>query len=80
MAAKKETFKMPRFWLERSTHVEITGDVSFMPNAVAMTFSVATPKDGQTASLVDGGLGTEADFARRGGKMARGGGSEDRNA
>ncbi|MCA9742549.1 MAG: M20/M25/M40 family metallo-hydrolase [Deferribacteres bacterium] len=66
VTARKEAFQMPRFWLERETRVSISGDASFSPSAVAMTFSVATGSDGQTASLVDGGFGTEADFARLG--------------
>lgn len=64
--AYKEAFTMPRFWLERRTEVEIGGDVQFAPHAVAMTFSVATPAEGLTAPLVDGGFGTDADFARLG--------------
>ncbi|MFQ5633127.1 MAG: M28 family peptidase, partial [bacterium] len=64
--AWKEAFKMPRYWLERSTVVEISGDVAFQPNAVAMAFSVATPGNGMTAPLVDGGFGTDADFAHLG--------------
>ncbi|MCG8606094.1 peptidase M28, partial [bacterium] len=69
--AKKEAFIMPRFWLERSAEAVISGDVTYEPNVVSMTFSVGTPKEGLTAPLVDGGRGTEADFARLG-KAAKG--------
>jgi hypothetical protein len=62
--AKKEGFIMPRFWLERSAKAVIGGDVTYKPNVVSMPFSVATPREGLTAPLVDGGHGTEADFAR----------------
>ena len=64
--AKKEGFMMPRFWLERSAEAVISGDVIYKPNVVSMTFSVGTSKEGLTAPLVDGGHGTETDFARLG--------------
>lgn len=63
---RKEAFTLPRFWLERSSEAEITGDVSFTPRVVAMTFSASTPETGLTAPLLDGGKGTEADFSRLG--------------
>ncbi|NIR47022.1 M20/M25/M40 family metallo-hydrolase [candidate division KSB1 bacterium] len=71
VTARKESFTMPRFWLERSCEATVTGDVSFKPDVVTMTFSAATPEDGLTAPLVDGGMGTVQDFARLGSK-ARG--------
>lgn len=66
VTARKEAFKMPRLWLERSTQVEISGDASLRPRAVAMTFSIGTSPDGFTAPLVDGGHGSDDDFARLG--------------
>ncbi|MDQ7054149.1 MAG: M20/M25/M40 family metallo-hydrolase [candidate division KSB1 bacterium] len=67
----KEPFEMPALWLEESSELRIHGDVSFTPRVVAMPFSVGTPPKGLTAPLVDGGFGTEDDFARLGEK-ARG--------
>ena len=64
VTARKEAFSMPEFWLARSAAAEVSGDVSFRPRVVSMPFSVATPQAGLTASLVDGGFGTDEDFAR----------------
>jgi len=66
--AKKEAFTMPAYWGERSCETAISGDVSFIPAAVAMPFSAPTPGTGLSAPLVDIGLGTEGDFARVGSK------------
>ena len=66
VTATKEAFTVPRFWLERSSNAEITGDATFTPKVVAMTFSTGTPKEGVTAPLLDGGSGSAADFARLG--------------
>lgn len=69
VTAQKEAFSVPRLWLEESTTASIHGDdVSFRPRVVAMTFSVGTDAAGVTAPLVDGGSGSEADFARLGNK------------
>lgn len=70
--AQKDSFQMPSRWLERSASATITGPgVNFSPRVAAMPFSVATPSAGLTAPLVDGGRGSEADFAKLGAK-ARG--------
>jgi hypothetical protein len=66
--AKKETFLMPRFWLERSSKAIISGDVSFIPQVVAMPFSSSTPEAGVKAPLIDVGHGTKEDFNRIGDK------------
>jgi hypothetical protein len=66
--AKKETYTMPRFWLERSSEAKISGDVSFIPHVVAMTFSSSTPEEGLKAPLIDVGHGTEEDFKQVGDK------------
>lgn len=66
VAAKKEAFQTPRFWLERSSEAKVTGDVSFDVNVVALTFSTSTPPNGLTAPIVAVGHGTEADFSRAG--------------
>ena len=69
--ARKEGFTMPALWLEESVTVEVRGDASFSPRAVAMPFSASTPTAGTTAPLVDAGFGGEEDFKRLGGR-ARG--------
>jgi hypothetical protein len=57
---------MPSLWLERKASARISGEAAFEAGAVAMPFSVATPSAGTSAPMVDGGHGTEADFARLG--------------
>ena len=57
---------MPSLWLERSASARIGGELSFELRAAAMPFSAATPAGGLTAPLVDGGSGSDADFARLG--------------
>ncbi|HJS58849.1 MAG TPA: M28 family peptidase [Vicinamibacteria bacterium] len=63
--ATKESFPTEP-WIERSASVRISGDVSFMPRAVANPFTKATPT-GASAPLVDAGFGEPADFERLGG-------------
>lgn len=70
--AQKEPFQMSSRWLERSAAARITGDgIEFSPRIATMPFSTPTPSAGVTAPLVDGGRGSEADFAKLGAK-ARG--------
>ncbi len=65
--ASKEAFRMPDLWLERSASAVVQGgDVRFAPTVAAMPWSVATPKGGRSAPLLDGGTGSDADFARLG--------------
>ena len=71
VAARAETFTMPRMWLERSARATIGGDAAFPVRVAAMPFSVATPAAGLTAPVVDGGTGGQEDF-RRLGAAARG--------
>ena len=66
VGARKEAFTMPGRWLERSAEARISGDLSFDVAIAAMPFSIATPGDGLRAPIVDGGFGTEADFAALG--------------
>ena len=67
VTVRKESFRMPGLWLERSASATVQGQgVRFAPRVVALPFSTATPKGGLTAPLVDAGHGTEADFARLG--------------
>jgi carboxypeptidase Q len=65
--ARKEAFRMPTRWLERSALATVSGDgVRFSPRVAAMPFSVATPAGGTTAALVEVGFGSDSDFARLG--------------
>jgi carboxypeptidase Q len=67
VTVRKEPFRMPGLWLERSASATIQGPgVRFSPRVVALPFSTPTPRGGLTAPLVDAGHGTEADFARLG--------------
>lgn len=67
VTARKEAFTMPGLWLERSARAVVSGEgVEFAPRVAAMPFSAATPGGEMARALVDGGRGTEADFARLG--------------
>ena len=64
---RREPFQMPSRWLERSATATIRGTgVEFSPRVAAMPFSTPTPTAGVTAALIDGGRGSEQDFARLG--------------
>ncbi len=70
--ARKEPFRMPGLWLERSASATVRGEgVSFAPRVAALPFSTGTPAAGLTAPLVDAGKGGEEDFRALGG-TARG--------
>ena len=70
--ARKEPFRMPGLWLERSAGATVRGEgVSFTPRVAALPFSAGTPAAGVTAPLVDAGRGGESDF-RTLGARARG--------
>jgi len=65
VSARAEAFPMPGLWLERAASATVIGDgVEFSPRIAAMPFSTATPRGGIRLRLLDGGRGTEADFAR----------------
>ena len=67
VTVRKEAFRMPGLWLERSASATVQGDgVRFSPRVVALPFSTPTARGGLTAPLADAGHGTEADFARLG--------------
>ena len=67
VSVRKESFRMPGLWLERSAAVVVQGEgVRFAPRVAALPFSTPTPRGGLTAPLVDAGHGSEADFARLG--------------
>jgi carboxypeptidase Q len=72
VTVRREPFRMPGLWLERSASATVRGDgVSFAPRVAALPFSIPTPAGGVTAPLVDAGRGSEADF-RTLGSGARG--------
>jgi hypothetical protein len=72
LEVRKEPYQMPSRWLERTASATIRGSgVEFSPRIAAMPFSAPTPSAGFTAVLVDGGRGSEQDFARLGAR-ARG--------
>ncbi|PYQ54466.1 MAG: peptidase M28 [Acidobacteria bacterium] len=64
--ASAEPFTMPALWLERSASARVGGDVAFEARVAAMPFSAATGPEGATAPLLDGGAGSQEDFARLG--------------
>jgi hypothetical protein len=65
--ARKEPFRMPRRWLERSAAAIVRGEgIQFSARIAAMPFSVGTPTRGTGAKLVDGGRGSEDDLKRLG--------------
>ncbi len=65
--ARKEPFRMPGLWLERSARATVKGSrVSFGARVAALPFSTGTPGAGLTAPLVDAGRGAETDFAALG--------------
>jgi Zn-dependent M28 family amino/carboxypeptidase len=65
--AHSESFTMPQLWLERSAQVGVStadGTVHFTARAAAMPFSTASAAT--HAGLLDGGRGSDSDFARLG--------------
>jgi hypothetical protein len=67
VSVRKESFRMPGLWLERSASATVQGaGVRFAPRVAALPFSAPTPRGGITAPLVDAGRGGDADFARLG--------------
>ena len=72
VSVRREAFTMPSRWLERSASATITaaGGIAFSPRVAAMPFSVATPRTGTRAALLDAGSGSEGDFTRLGGGAA----------
>ncbi len=69
--AHKEAFTMPALWLGGTASVEVSGGPAgararFAPRVVAAPFSTGTPEGGLSAPLLDGGRGSDGDFARLG--------------
>jgi len=67
VSAGRESFEMPRLWLERSAAVRIQGkEIDFTAAAAAMPYSTAAAAPGVSARLLDAGVGRAADFERLG--------------
>ncbi len=66
VTARAETFRMPALWLERRVTASVSGVVAFPVRAAAAPWSASTAGRPATGPLLDGGRGTEADFARLG--------------
>ncbi|HEX6107176.1 MAG TPA: hypothetical protein VFZ26_16440, partial [Gemmatimonadales bacterium] len=65
--ARREPFRMPGLWLERSASASVRGDgVGFSPRVAALPFSTGTPAAGVTAPLVEAGKGSEEEFGTLG--------------
>jgi len=60
---KKQAFKMPSLWLEKSTTATISGGTNFSPQIVSKFYS---PAKTHTGKLLNGGMGTAEDFERLG--------------
>jgi Zn-dependent M28 family amino/carboxypeptidase len=69
VSANGEDFEMPYQWQENIVVANVSGDVNFEASVVAKPFSTAA--NALQAPLVDGGLGSDADFERLG-EAARG--------
>ena len=64
VAVVTEDFEMPYAWQEKLVTASVSGDISFTANVIAKPFS--TSAHALEAPLLDGGLGTAADFERLG--------------
>ena len=64
VTARAEPFEMPLRWNERETAAVVSGDAEFAAGVVAKAFSTGTGHGALRATLVDGGTGSAADFAR----------------
>ena len=64
VAVRTEEFEMPFGWREIAVTARISGDTAFTPSVLAKPFS--TEARSLEGDLVDGGLGTDADFERLG--------------
>jgi Zn-dependent M28 family amino/carboxypeptidase len=64
VAVQTEDFEMPHQWREHAAEAHVSGAVDFTAGVVAKPFSTAV--NALQAPLVDGGIGSEGDFARLG--------------
>ncbi len=63
VSAKKESFTMPRAWVEKSISAKVFNNlINFSPRIVAMPFTNKTHYQGLTAKIVNLGSGAESDF------------------
>jgi len=68
VAVTTEDFQLPAFWDESYVAATVSGDTEFRVDAIAKPFSVGATE--MTATLVDAGFGTAADFERLGDEAA----------
>ncbi|MGI9219799.1 MAG: M28 family metallopeptidase [Woeseiaceae bacterium] len=64
VAVTTEDFQMPAFWDESYVAASVSGDTEFRLDAIAKPYSVGATE--MTATLIDAGFGTAADFDRLG--------------
>ncbi len=63
VSAKKESFTMPKAWLEKSVSAKVfSGNFSFSPRIVAMPFTKGTDYQGLTASIININKGDSQSF------------------
>jgi len=66
VSAKKESFTMPRAWVEKSISAKVFNNrINFSPRIVAMPFTNKTHYQGLTAKIVNLKAGTETDFEEK---------------
>ncbi|NQZ89388.1 MAG: M28 family peptidase [Colwellia sp.] len=66
VSAKKESFTMPRAWVEKSISAKVFNNlINFSPRIVAMPFTNKTHYQGLTAKIVNLKTGTETDFEEK---------------
>ena len=65
VSAKKESFTMPKAWLEKSISGKVfNSKINFSPRIVAMPFTKKTHYRGLTAKIVNLNKGDESDFEK----------------
>ena len=65
VSAKKESFTMPKAWLEKSISAKVfSGNFSFSPRIVAMPFTKGTDYQGITASIININKGDSQSFKK----------------
>jgi hypothetical protein len=66
VSAKKESFTMPRAWVEKSISAKVFNSrINFSPRIVAMPFTNKTHYQGLTAKIVNLRKGVESDFEEK---------------
>lgn len=65
VTARKESFTMPKAWVENNAGISISGDnLSFEIKAAAMPFTYSTPKKGLSSELLHLGNGDKNSFSK----------------